>query len=213
MNLPTNDLVSRNRIGVLISGSGTTLKNLLFRKSQGELAADVAIVISSNAQALGLNYASDAGIAHNTVDWNECKDANDFSRRIFQLLEAHNVQWVVMGGFLKKLLIPSAFENRVVNIHPSLIPSFSGHGYYGKRVHQAVLDFGCRVSGCTVHFVDNEFDHGPIIAQHCVEVLDDDTAETLAARVFEAECNLYPSVVNQLVSRRLHVVGRQVRFS
>ena len=97
-----------------------------------------------------------------------------------------------MGGFLKHVLIPADFENRVVNIHPALIPAFCGQGFYGHRVHEAVLDAGAKMSGCTVHFVDNVYDHGPIILQRTVPVLDDDTPDTLAARVFAAECEAYP---------------------
>ncbi len=115
-----------------------------------------------------------------------------------------------MGGFLKHVLIPSDFENRVTNIHPGLIPAFCGKGFYGLRVHQAVLDYGVKVSGCTVHFVDNEYDHGPIILQHVVPVLDDDTAESLAARVFDAECEVYPQALQLYAEGRLRVVGRRV---
>ena len=102
------------------------------------------------------------------------------------------------------------FENRIVNIHPSLIPSFCGKGNYGSRVHQAVLDYGCKITGCTVHFVDEEYDHGPIIAQRSVPVVDGDDAKTLAARVFAAECELYPAVIDQIASGKVSVADRTV---
>ena len=118
--------------------------------------------------------------------------------------------WSVCGGFLKLLKIPPDFEHRVVNIHPSLIPAFCGHGYYGQHVHQAVVDLGVKISGCTVHFVDNQYDHGPIILQRTVPVLDDDTADTLAKRVFAVERHAYPEALNLYAAGRLKVVERPV---
>ena len=115
-----------------------------------------------------------------------------------------------MGGYLEHLLIPDDYENRVVNIHPSLVPSFCGKGYYGLRVHQAVLDYGAKVSGCTVHFVDNQYDHGPIIAQRCCPVHADDTPQTLQARVFSLECDLYPQVLSWLAAGQIRIKGRRV---
>jgi phosphoribosylglycinamide formyltransferase-1 len=115
-----------------------------------------------------------------------------------------------MGGWLKLVLIPADFQYRVMNIHPALIPAFCGKGFYGHRVHEAVLEYGAKVSGCTVHFVDNQYDHGPIVLQRVVEVLDDDTPDTLAARVFEAECGAYPEALRLFASGRLHLQGRRV---
>jgi phosphoribosylglycinamide formyltransferase-1 len=120
---------------------------------------------------------------------------------------------VVMAGFLKHVPIPADFENRVINIHPSLIPAFCGHGMYGLKVHQAALDYGAKVSGCTVHFVDNQYDHGPIIGQWPVPVADDDTAETLQARVFAAECAAYPAVLAALAQGQISVRERKVRWA
>jgi folate-dependent phosphoribosylglycinamide formyltransferase PurN len=116
-----------------------------------------------------------------------------------------------MAGFLKFLPIPDDFRNRVLNIHPALIPSFCGHGYYGRRVHEAVLASGVKVTGCTVHFADNEYDHGPIVLQRTVPVLDDDTPDTLAQRVFEQECEAYPEAIQLFAERRLVVEGRRVK--
>jgi folate-dependent phosphoribosylglycinamide formyltransferase PurN len=116
-----------------------------------------------------------------------------------------------MGGFLKHVLIPADFEHRVMNIHPGLIPAFCGQGFYGHHVHQAVLDYGVKISGCTVHFADNQYDHGPIILQRTVPVLDEDTPDTLAARIFEQECEAYPEAVRLFAEGRLQVVGRRVR--
>ena len=117
---------------------------------------------------------------------------------------------VVMGGFLKHVLIPADFENRVINIHPSLIPAYCGKGFYGHRVHEAVLEAGEATSGCTIHFVDNEYDHGPIILQRQVVVEPEDTPESLAARVFEAECEAYPQVIAWIAAGQVSVEQGQV---
>ena len=118
-----------------------------------------------------------------------------------------------MGGWLKLVVIPDDFQNRVMNIHPALIPAFCGKGFYGHRVHEAVLEYGAKISGCTVHFVDNQYDHGPIILQRTVDVLTDDTPDTLAARVFAAECEAYPEALRLFAAGRLRVEDRRVRVS
>ena len=115
-----------------------------------------------------------------------------------------------MGGFLRRVAIPADFVNRVINIHPSLIPAFCGKGHYGSRVHQAVIDYGCKISGCTAHFVDDDYDHGPIIAQRTVPVFADDTSDELAKRVFEQECEIYPDVINWIADGAVSVSGRTV---
>jgi phosphoribosylglycinamide formyltransferase-1 len=197
------------RIAVLISGGGTTLRNLIAQRDAGKLPVEIALVISSNPMAGGLDIAADAGIATLVVPRRTGEasgtrqTAEEFRDAIFGPCREAGVDLVVMGGFLKHVPIPPDFENRVVNIHPALIPAFCGHGYYGLRVHEAVLESGAKVTGCTVHFVDNEYDHGPIILQRMVPVLDDDTAETLAARVFETECAAYPEAIRRIAADRI----------
>lgn len=190
------------RLAVLISGSGTTLRNLLQWQADGRLAAEIVVVGSSNPEAGGLEYASAAGIPAFVVPHRMVREEAEFSQRLFDRCREFAVDYVVLAGFLRKLLIPADFARRVLNIHPSLLPAFGGRGYYGRRVHEAVLQQGCRVSGCTVHFVDDEIDHGPIIDQAAVRVEKSDTPEILAARVFEAECELYPAVINHLAAER-----------
>ncbi len=197
-------------IAVLISGGGTTLRNLLEKKSAGQLDAEIRLVISSNPRAGGLRYADEAGIARQVVRKEDHADPQSFSEAIFGPCREAGIRLVIMGGFLKHVLIPPDFENRVMNIHPGLIPAFCGKGYYGQRVHQAVLDYGAKVSGCTVHFVDNEYDHGPIILQRVVDVLSDDTAESLAARIFAEECAAYPEAINLYAQGRITMDGRRV---
>ncbi len=200
-------------IAVLISGGGTTLRNILELIDVGKLPVRVALVISSNPNAKGLNYAHDAGIPTQVVKLSDHPQAEDFSQAIFGPCREAGAELVVMAGFLKHVLIPADFENRVTNIHPGLIPSFCGKGFYGQHVHQAVLDYGCKISGCTIHFVDNEYDHGPIILQSVVPVEDTDTAETLAARIFQAECEAYPEALRLYATGKIEVVGRKVRVS
>ena len=200
-------------ISVMISGGGTTLKNLIDHYDHGELDAQIAQVISNKPDAGGLQYAADAGIDCEIVDHREYDSVGSFSQAIFDAARGAGVDLVVMGGFLRRVAIPKDFENRVINIHPSLIPAFCGKGNYGRRVHQAVVDYGCRVSGCTVHFVDDQYDHGPIIAQSTVEVKAEDSAESLAARVFEAECELYPRVINAIAGGKVSTTGRRVEWA
>lgn len=196
-------------IAVLISGGGTTLKNLLERSARGELSIDPRLVISSHPEARGLEFANEYRIATRVIEKGRRSD-QAFSDDIFSECRAAGVELVCMGGFLKHVLIPNDFENRVMNVHPSLIPAFCGQGFYGLRVHQAVLDYGAKVTGCTIHFVDNEYDHGPIILQRVVEVQTEDSAETLAKRVFAAECQAYAEAIEKFAKGQIVVVGRQV---
>lgn len=185
-------------IAVLISGGGTTLKNLLEKNDQGLLPVEFRLVISSNPHAKGLDFAAQRGIPTATIRRRDFDAGEAHRDAVFQACRTAGVELVVMGGYLEHLLIPGDFENRVINIHPSLIPAFCGKGFYGLRVHQAVLDFGAKVSGCTVHYVDNQYDHGPIIAQRACPVLDNDTPQSLATRIFELECELLPECIRQI---------------
>jgi phosphoribosylglycinamide formyltransferase-1 len=197
-------------IAVLISGAGTTLRNLIVKKADSALPIDIRLVISSRSRAGGLEHARAAGISTLVVSKTKSRSPEEFSRAVFDPCRDAQVKLVVMGGFLEHVLIPADFENRVMNIHPALIPAFCGKGYYGSKVHEAVLSYGAKISGCTVHFVDNEYDHGPIILQRAVPVRDDDTPDTLAARVFEAECEAYPEALRMIAAGEIEVVGRKV---
>ena len=201
---------SRLPIAVLISGGGTTLRNLLEKIAAGSLPVEIRLVISSSATSRGLEFAREATIPTLVVEKNKSTTDDAFSRAIFEPCRDAGVKYVVMGGFLKHVPIPPDFANRVVNIHPALIPAFCGRGMYGLAVHQAVLDYGAKLTGCTVHFVDNEYDHGPVILQRGVEVRNDDTPESLAGRVFEAECEALPEALKLLAEGKVNVVGRRV---
>jgi phosphoribosylglycinamide formyltransferase-1 len=185
-------------IAVLISGGGTTLRNLIERIAAGELPVEIRLVISSSPQAQGLDFARGAGIRTLVVEKTKSLSPEAFSEAIFGPCRAAGVAYIVMGGFLKHVLIPPDFEQRVLNIHPALLPAFGGKGMYGLKVHEAVLAAGAKFSGCTVHFVDNEYDHGPVLHQRQVEVLPGDTPEVLQARVFATECEAYPEALRRL---------------
>jgi phosphoribosylglycinamide formyltransferase-1 len=194
----------RLNLAVLISGGGTTLQNLVDAIGAGALDAHIKLVIASRAGIAGIERAKRAELPLEiTCD----------SPRIFELCDRAQVDLICLGGWLCLLDIPRHYENRILNIHPSLLPSFGGKGMFGMKVHQAVLDCGSKVSGCTVHFVDAEYDKGPIILQRTCPVLDDDTPETLAARVFEEEKIAYPEAIRAFAEGRLHIEGRRVRIS
>jgi phosphoribosylglycinamide formyltransferase-1 len=198
---------------VLISGGGTTLRNLIEKIHDGRLHVQIALVISSSPAAGGLRYASEAGISTAVIEGKNFAGQEEFSRAVFEHCRQAKADLVVMGGFLKRITIPEDFTNRVTNIHPALVPAFCGHGFYGHRVHEAVLEYGAKLSGCTVHFADNQYDHGPVILQRAVPVLDDDMPDTLAARVFAAECEAYPQALQLIAEGRVTVRGRRVRIA
>jgi phosphoribosylglycinamide formyltransferase-1 len=200
------------RLGVLISGTGTTLVNFLRRIETGQLRAEIPIVIGSRPNIRGLEHAQSAGIRAEVVARKDCRSVEEFSDRIFSLLREARVDLVPLSGFLSLIRIPDDFTNRVLNIHNALIPSFCGKGLYGLKVHAAALARGVKVSGCTVHFADNLYDHGPIIVQKAVPVLEGDQPETLAARVFEAECEAYPEAIRLFAEARLDIVESAVRI-
>jgi len=185
-------------IAVLISGGGTTLKNLIDRKAQNTLAVDFRLVVSSNPKAKGLEYAQEASIPARVIRKKDFVDGQAHSDAMFEAIRESGAKLVVMGGYLEHLLIPDDFEKRVINIHPSLIPAFCGKGMYGLYVHQAAIEFGVKVSGCTVHFVDNQYDHGPILLQRTCQVLEGDTPEMLQKRVFELEREALPDAINKI---------------
>ncbi len=204
-------MIAAVRLGVLISGGGRTLQNFLDLSEAGQLKARVVKVISSGADAYGLERARKHDVPAAVVCRRDFEGTEAFSRAITAELDIEGVELVAMAGFLSLYRIPARYQGRVMNIHPALLPSFGGEGYYGERVHQAVLDYGCKVSGCTVHFATNEYDAGPIIVQKTVPVRENDDAHSLAARVFEKETEAYPEAINLYAEGRLRIEGRRVR--
>ena len=199
------------RLAVLISGGGTTLVNFLKKIKAGELNAEIAVVIASREGIAGIDRAREAGVPCEVIARKkfDSVDTENFSNAIFNRCRAANVDLVTLAGFLSLIHIPPDFEHRVLNIHPALIPAFCGQGFHGQHVHEAVLARGVKLSGCTVHFADNEYDHGPILVQRAVPVLGGDTPDTLAARVFEAECEAYPEAIRLFANGVLQIEDRR----
>ncbi len=185
-------------IAVFLSGGGRTLANLLRCRDEDSLPIDVRLVISSSSKVRGVQLATDAGIDTKVVLKSMHPEPADYSAAMFDPVRSVGAKYVVMAGFLKHVLIPEEFTNRVINIHPSLLPAFGGEGMYGHHVHSAVIQSSAKVSGCTVHFVDNEYDNGPVILQKECPVRNDDTPDTLAARVFEKECQALPEALRKI---------------
>ena len=206
-------MAKKLRLAVFISGTGRTLKNLVERIRADQLSAEIVVVVSSVANVVGLQYAEGESIPIEIIERCHYNSLNEFSEANFSLCRAARADYVVLGGYLRRLEIPEDFENRVLNIHPSLIPAFCGKGYYGNIVHSKVLEYGVKVSGCTVHFVDQDYDSGPIILQKAVEVYEGDTANTLNDRVFAAECQAYPEAIELLAQGRVSVRGRIVKIT
>jgi formyltetrahydrofolate-dependent phosphoribosylglycinamide formyltransferase len=188
------------RLGVLLSGSGRTLQNLIDRIQDGSLPARIEVVISSHPGVRGLERAQKVQIPAFTVDYKKFPDDRAFSDAVTRELDRHPIDLVIMAGFIRRYLFPKKYEGRVLNIHPALLPEFGGKGYHGEKVHRAVLETGAKESGCTVHIADLDYDRGPILLQKRVPVLPGDTPETLAARVFEAECEAYPEAIRRMAA-------------
>ena len=193
----------RPRAAVLLSGGGRSLENLCELAERGELACELALVISSKETAFGLERARRHGLETRVVDPERALEPEVYSAAVFAEIEAADCELVVMAGFLRFLPIPDAWAGRVLNIHPSLLPAFGGKGFYGDRVHAAVLERGVKFTGCTVHYVDNVYDNGPILVQRLVEVRPDDDVDSLAARVFAEEKLALPEAI------AAHVAGRE----
>lgn len=187
------------RLAVLLSGSGRTLENLLERSDGGTLPASVAVVVSSRADVRGARIAERAGVPVRVLPPGG-QGVDRWSESIFAACREARADLVVMAGFLHLVRIPHDFAGRVINIHPSLLPAFGGRGFHGMNVHRAVLERGCTVSGCTVHLVDDEYDHGRVLLQQAVPVLSDDSPESLAARVFAAECQTLPEAIRRIAA-------------
>ena len=200
------------RIAVLLSGGGTTLQNLIERIEAGELNAQVLCVVSSRADAYGLVRAENHQIPTALVPRKEYRDTTGFSAAVWSEIRKHEVDLVVMAGFMSLLDVPEDFTNRILNVHPALIPSFCGKGMYGHHVHEAVIAYGAKLTGVTVHFANADYDEGPILLQAAVPVLEDDTPDALAERVQAKEREVYPQAIQLIAEGRVTVEGRRVRI-
>ena len=198
------------RLAVCVSGGGTTLQNLIDRIRARKLRAEIVKVVASKPRIAAIDKAGAAGIPLALAD-RSARTLAEFSRSVFDPIRQSQADLIVLGGFLALVEIPPEYAGKVINIHPALIPSFCGKGFHGARVHEAVISSGVKVSGCTVHFADATYDTGPIIVQKTVPVLDDDTPDTVAARVFQAECQALPEAIALYADGRLRLEGRRVR--
>lgn len=190
-----------HRLAVFVSGTGRHLENLARLAREGALAGTLELVIANKSGIAALERAARAEIETLVLDADRKLDDDAFSAAAFAAVEARGCDTVVLAGFLRRLVIPSRWTGRVVNVHPALLPAFGGKGFYGNRVHRAVLERGCQVTGCTVHLVDDEYDHGRVLVQRWCPVESDDTPATLAARVFAEELHALPEGLHRLWGR------------
>jgi formyltetrahydrofolate-dependent phosphoribosylglycinamide formyltransferase len=195
------------RLALAVSGGGRSLENLAEVIARGELPAEIALVIADRDGIQALERARRLGIETLVLPYKGFAAVAEFSARVFAELDARAIELCVLAGFLRLLKIPPPWAGRVVNIHPALLPAFGGKGFYGDRVHAAVLASGARESGCTVHLVDDQYDHGPILLQRRVPVLPGDDVHTLAARVFEQEKRALPEALARLLAGRARAGG------
>lgn len=207
-------LSSKLRLAVLVSGGGSTLQNIIDAIESGALVAEIVLVVSSRRDALALERAKRHALPSISLRPRDYQDAASFDRALCGALDGARADLVILAGYLAILgrETVAAYAGRIMNIHPSLLPSFGGRGWYGRRVHAAVLSHGCKVSGATVMFVTPEVDAGPIILQEAVPVLDEDTVETLAERVAGEEKRLYPLAIQLYGAGRLFILGRRVHI-
>ncbi|MBC3888531.1 phosphoribosylglycinamide formyltransferase [Acetobacterium paludosum] len=199
------------KIGVLVSGGGTNFQSLI--DSIHQKHGEIVVVISNNRQAFGLKRGEAAGIPAVALNPKGYLSNEDFDKKIVEILKGYEVELVVLAGYMK-IVTPDfvkAYPNDIINIHPALIPSFCGEGFYGMHVHQAVIDYGVKVTGATVHFVNEIADGGPIIAQETVKVADDDTPESIQKKVLKIEHTLLPAAVKAFCLDELVVEGRTVK--
>ncbi|MBI1388314.1 MAG: phosphoribosylglycinamide formyltransferase [bacterium] len=196
----------------LLSGGGTTLQNLIDLAERGELPLRFSRVISSRADAYGLVRAETHGIPSAVIQRKAHASWEAFNQALSDAVDAENPDLVIFAGFMSLFWPGERYIGRIMNVHPALIPAFCGKGMYGHHVHEAVIEKGVKITGATVHFVDNQYDHGPIILQEAVEVLDDDDADILAERVQAAERRIYPQAIRLFAEKRLIIQGRRVRI-
>jgi len=202
-------------VGVLASGNGTNLQAILdASQAPKSIGARVAVVISNEPQAFALERARKMGVDAVVVNHRDFDTRERFEEKLIEELDSREVGLVCLAGFMRILtpLFVRHYQGRMMNIHPALLPLFGGKGFYGDKVHRAALESGMKFSGCTVHFVTEETDGGPIILQAAVPILDDDTAETLAGRIHKKEHEIYPEAVKLFAEGRLEVAGKRVRI-
>lgn len=199
-------------LGVLASGRGSNLQSIIEATERGEVDAQVKVVVSNNSKAFALERARNHDIPALHLSHKQFETTEEFNEALIGTLKKYEVELIVLAGYMKLISpkVVEAFRNRILNIHPALLPSFGGKGMYGIHVHEAVIESGVKVSGVTVHIVDEQYDHGPIVLQKVVEVRDKDTPEELAARILPEEHSLYPKAIQLFAEGKIRVEGRRV---
>lgn len=200
------------RVAVLLSGNGSSLENLLEHIDSGDVNAEVVVVVSSKENAFGLKRAERRDIPAIAVPRKKHPDGKEFNDRLHAALAPYDVELVALLGFLSLFELRGKYEGRAINVHPALIPAFCGKGFYGNRVHEAVLAAGVKLTGATVHISDDQYDKGPILLQEAVPVLEDDTVQSLAERVQESERRLVPRAVRLFAEGRIRIEGQRARI-
>lgn len=204
--------MSRLQLGVFASGRGSNFKSILKEIKGGRLDADIKLLITNNKDAGVLKIASLNSIHCAVMKRSDFKMREDFITKMLTVLKSRGVEFIVLAGYMKKIPpeVISKYKHRILNIHPALLPCFGGRGMYGTNVHRAVLESGCKLTGVTVHLVDNQYDHGPIVNQKSIPVKNNDTAEKLAARVLKGEHEIYPQTIQLFAEGRVKIYGKKV---
>jgi len=207
--------MSRLQIAVFASGQGSNCRAIFDAIVNKKLNADIGLVVTNNPDAGVLTWAKEKHLPFAYISSEQFGDKKQFHETLLKTLAFYNIQLIVLAGYMKKIGLPliEAFPNKILNIHPALLPAFGGKGMYGEHVHKAVIEYGAKVTGITIHLVDAEYDHGAIVMQKTLEVLDKDTPQTLAERVLELEHQTYYQAVRLFAENRIEVRGRKVYLS
>ncbi len=202
------------KLAVFVSGKGTNLLNIIKRNRDGFLRSEVRLVISDR-DCEAIDNSEREGIRTKVADPHDFADELEFGNALLEVLSDSEADFIVLAGFLKKVpdIVVKKYANRIVNVHPALLPSFGGKGMYGMKVHRAVIEYGCKVSGATVHIVDTEYDHGAVVLQKCVPVYGDDTPESLASKIHKLEYELLPEAIKLFENNEVIIEGRRVILS
>lgn len=200
------------RCAVFASGGGSNFQALLDRKIAGDLHVEFVLLVGNNSSAAAFDKARVASIPTLHIAPSHFESESLYTEKLLKSLENAGVELIILAGYMKKLPseVVQKYHHRIVNVHPGLLPAFGGKGMYGSHVHEAVIAYGAKISGVTIHFVDEEYDHGPIIAQVCVPVMDSDDSHTLAERVLKVEHGNYWKAIEAIASGRIHIEGRRV---
>jgi phosphoribosylglycinamide formyltransferase-1 len=199
-------------LGIFASGNGSNARAIAQAIENGKLNAKIALIVSNHSEAGVLEFARQKSIPHAHIASENYDHKDEFNRHIIDVLSRHGVALIVLAGYMKKIGLPliQAYPDRILNIHPALLPAFGGKGMYGHHVHEAVLAYGAKITGVTVHLVDPEYDHGPIVMQKAIEVSNDDTPETLARRVLALEHETYYQAIRLFAENRIQIIERKV---